>query len=246
MGTLENQVVQLRRRLDERADKEGFVDAKYKFRPDEELKTVIRLLVFQRQYDAAGRYVAKIQQKRLRLEAENQLLFEQGDWKELAKRAVLADADFDKQQPHIACSPWQYVLLKQYGQGVEAGTKAIEEIEAHQRDKGTLDKGMLAALSMLTCDWEKAKTGIDLEQDVFSVSLLSPILNRTQEMEELIGAGVTFESRSKWAAERREEIGKLLKKMEGESERRGNTKKLSDLSLEAREKTLYYLSLIHI
>jgi len=241
MGTLENQVVQLRRRLDERADEEGFVGAKYKFRPDDELKTVIRLLVFQRQYDAAGRYVAKIQQKRLRLEAENQLLFEQGDWKELAKRAVLSNADFDKQQPHITCSPWQYVLLKQYGQGVEAGAKAIEEIEAHQRDKGTLDKGMLAALSMLTCDWEKAKTGIVLEQDVRSVLLLAQNLNRTQEMEELIGAGVTLESRSKWAAARREEIGKLIEKMERESERRGTSDKFNRLSNEAITKAGYYL-----
>lgn len=235
MGKLENQITQLRKRLDDRAN-----DVKYVFLADE-LKTVINLLSFQRQYDAAGRYVAKLPIGRQRLEAENQLLFERGDWKALAQRAVLAESDFDKEQPHIACTSWEYVLLKQYGQGVEAGIKAIDEIEALQRDKGTLDSGMLAALSMLTCDWEKAKTGVDLEQDELSVSLLFPILNRPEEMEELIGAGETFESRSKWTEQRREEIGKLIKKMQKESERRGTTRKFKELEAEARVKIRYYL-----
>ena len=235
MGTLENQTMQLRKRLDDRADDQKPSGL------DEELKTVVKLLTFQRQYDAAGRYIAKIPQERLRLEAENQLLFERGDWKGLAKRAVLAASDFDKTQPHFVCSQWQYVLLKQYGQGVEAGREAFKEIEVRQRETATLDTGLLAALSMLTCDWEKAKTGIELEQDILSVWLLSPILNRHQEMGELIGAGVTFESRSKWAAARRKEIGKQIKKMERESARHGTNGDFKELAAEARRKVKYYL-----
>ena len=235
MGTLEKQITQLQKRLD-------IIDPnKNKFRIDKELETIIELLTFQRQYDAAGRYVAKIPQQRLRLEAENQLLLERGDWKGLAKRAVLAESEFDKQQPHIVCTPWKYVLLKQYGEGVQAGVKAIQEIEALQREKGTLDTGQLAVLSMLTCDWEKAKTGVDLEQDILSVLLLFLKLNRPQEMEELVGAGATFESRSKWTAERRGEIGKLIKKMERELERHGTTRNFKKLSEEATKKAKYYL-----
>ncbi len=232
MGTLENQVAQLRKRYDDRSDDEKLSGS------DDELQTVIKLLAFQRQYDAAGRYIAKIPQERLRLQCENQLLIEQGDWKGLAKRAVLAESDFDKELPYISCTPWEYVLLKQYGQGVQAGVKAIEEVEAEQRERGTLDTGLLAALSMLTCDWEKAKTGVELEQDILSLWLLSPILNRTEEMEELIGAGVTFESRTQWATARREEIGKLIKKM---SARRGTADKLKELKAEANKKAKYYL-----
>ena len=237
MGTLDDQITQLRKRL-------NVVDpSKNKFRVGRDLETVIELLIFQRQYDAAKRYIAKIPQERLRLEAENELLFERGDWKELASRAVLADSKFDKQRPYIACSPWEYVLLKQYGEGVQAGAKAIDEIEAAQRESGNLDEldeGMLAALSMLTCDWEKAKSVFDSKPNANLLRLLSD-LNRTREMEELIGAGVTFESRSKWAKERRDEIGKLIKKLKRESARPRNSQKRRDLTKEIYTEAGHYI-----
>lgn len=240
MGTLDSQITQLQKRLDDRIREATSKETSPKFRADEELNTLIDLLVFQRQYETAGRYIAKIPEKRLRLERENQLLLERGGWKELAERAVMAEADFDYDQPHFSCTPWQYVLLKQYGQGVQAGVKAIDDVEAAHRANGTFDEGFLASLSILTCDWEKAQTGVDLQKDIESLKLLS-VLSRSRELEELIGAGVTFESRSKWAQERREEIGELVAKMERESARRGNNDKFNKLKSEVAEKVNYYI-----
>ncbi len=240
MGTLEKQITLLRKRLDDRTEEQ---------KPngrDEELEVVIELLTFQHQYEAAGKYVAKVpdwsRNRSLQMNAENRLLLDRGDWKTLAQRAVLADGPAKGVQPHVSCSPWEYVLLKQYGEGVDAGVKAIEEVEAMQRENDTFDAGMLAALSILTCDWEKAKTGVELGQNILSLVLLHPILNRPQAMQDLVGAGDTFESRTQWAKERREEIDKLIRKIRKEVARsRASSEKAKALLNDAREKVNYYL-----
>jgi len=61
-------------------------------------------------------------------------------------------------------------------------------------------------------------------------------------MMDLIGAGDTFASRSKWATERRDEIDELIEKLEKEEERRGaNTEKYRAITKSVRGKIDYYL-----
>ncbi len=208
MGSLEQQVAQLRKRLDDR------VDGKKIDGYDTDLKTLIGLLAFLRQDETARRYVARISQDTLRLDTDNRLLLKIGDWKTLAQRAVLLQSEFNDAQPHRACSHADFVLLKQYGQGVDAAKKAVEMFEATREDSDTFDPATNSICNLLIGDWEKAKPEARLKpDDELSLKLLYPVLNRPGDMTELTGAGETMESRAQWILERREEIGQKIEKL---------------------------------
>ena len=205
MGTLDQQIQIMRQRF----DKQAAGESNKLSGDDPELKTLIALLRFQRQYDAASRYIELINEEDIRHNAAIRLLYSKGDWQELAARAVLADSGYDRDKPFIECSPREYVLLKQYGGGPAAGIKAVNEIERQEAADGTLDKGAMTMLHVLTFDWDKAKEGLGLEPDYLSVIFLKYV-NRPEELIELIGVGNTFESREKWMEQQREKLQSQL------------------------------------
>ena len=238
MGTLDQQIQTMRQRFDEQAAVES-----NKFSGDElELKTLIGLLMFKRQYDAASRYIELINEKELRRTASNRLLFNKGDWQELADRAVLADSDYDPDKPFLECSPREYVLLKQYSGGPAAGIKAVEEIERLETAAGTLDEGMMTMLHVLTFNWDKAKDDLGLEANDMSLIFLN-FVNRPVEIMSLSGAGDTLESREKWMEQQREESQAGLDKLARWAEKGGISHNRRQKVVEEITKTLdFYLA----
>ena len=238
MGTLDQQIQIMRQRF----DRQPAVESNQLNGDELELKTLIGLLMFKRQYDAASRYIGLIAEEDPRRSAATRLLFNKGDWQELADRAVLADSDYDLDKPFLECSPREYVLLKQYSGGPAAGIKAVEEIERQEAAAGTLDEGMMTMLHMLTFNWDKAKDNLGLKADDLSLRFLS-LVNRPLKILELSGAGDTFESREKWMKQQRANSQKGLDKLARWAEKGGSIGKRRQEVINEVTKTLdYYLA----
>ena len=238
MGSLDQQIQTMRQRFDQQVAGESNTLSG----ENPELKTLIGLLLFQRQYDAASRYIGLIAEEDIRQTASNRLLFNKGDWQEIADRAVLSDADYDRGKPFIECSPREYVLLKQYGGGPAAGIKAVEEIERQQADDDTSDEGMMTMLYLLTFNWDKAKENVGLEANDLSLSFLN-LVNRTLEIMERSGAGDTFEARQKWMEKQREVAQLQLDKLARWAEKgRSNSERRQTVIKEITKTLDYYVA----
>ena len=183
-----------------------------------ELMSLIGLLRVKRDFNRAEKVIAALPDAALQRRLRKELLFQQGDWKEILRRTKLDPADTE----FILANPLQQVLLHHL-LGDQAAIAGIEQqlrrqlqasVEAAGEENTSatqLLENHLRILAAVTMNWPLMKEFLGEDNLNDKVTLMST-LNRHAEILELVGIGPRFKDRQTWVKDLLKEINEVQEK----------------------------------
>ena len=208
-----------------------------------ELVSLTGLLRVQRDFDRAEKVVAVLTDVDLQRRLRKELLFQQGNWKEILRRTKLDPAALESIPANLSQQALLHHLL-----GDQAAIAQIErELRQQLQDAievageenvgpATLLKNDLRVLAAVTLNWPLLKEFLDAENLADNVVLMAA-LNRDDEALELLGIGPRFKDRQTWVKNILQEISETKEKLKKSSRRDPDYNRLSQL-IEEKQKLL--------
>ena len=206
-----------------------------------ELVSLTGLLRVQRDFDRAEKVVAVLTDVDLQRRLRKELLFQQGNWKEILRRTKLDPAALESIPANLSQQALLHHLL-----GDQAAIAQIErELRQQLQDAievageenvgpATLLKNDLRVLAAVTLNWPLLKEFLDAENLADNVVLMAA-LNRHDEALELLGIGPRFKERQTWVKNILQEISETKEKLKKSSRRDPDYSRLSQLIEEKRQ-----------
>ena len=206
-----------------------------------ELVSLTGLLRVQRDFDRAEKVVAVLTDVDLQRRLRKELLFQQGNWKEILRRTKLDPAALESIPANLSQQALLHHLL-----GDQAAIAQIErELRQQLQDAievageenvgpATLLKNDLRVLAAVTLNWPLLKEFLDAENLADNVVLMAA-LNRNDEVLELLGIGPRFKERQTWVKNILQEISETKEKLKKSSRRDPDYSRLSQLIEEKRQ-----------
>ena len=209
-----------------------------------ELISLIGLLRVQRDFDRAKKVIAVLPDVDLQQRLNKDLLFQQGDWNEILRRANLDPAAPD----FILTNPLQQALLHHL-LGHEAGIADIEQelrqqlqavVEAageENTDAAKLLTGQLRILGAVTLNWPLVQEYFDKDRIVSNVDMMVA-LNRNAEALELLEVGPSFKDRRTWMENTLKELNEAQEALQKSGGRRSQSYSLLSQRVEDKQDRL--------
>ena len=183
------------------------------------LNRMIAILVMERRFDEAEKYIAKVKKEPLRLKLLNQMLFEKGDWNAIFKKLALEDEVLNVGDGKIKVSESQRAMVAKFVGDEEAYQSVVaamrEKVKDAKKDKDeTAEKkwrDALAEIGFVNLDWKLAEENWNLKEGN-SFELLVDY-RKTEKAFELIGLGDTVEERDLWFKRKMRHVNTLREKV---------------------------------
>ena len=186
-----------------------------------ELISLIGLLRVQRDFDRAEKVIVALPDVDLQRRLHKELLFQQGNWKEILRRTKLdpAAAEFIPanllQQAFLNYLLGDQAAIAWTERELRQQLNAVVEVAGEENTSAArLLKNDLRRLGAMTLNWPLLKEFLAKDNLAENVSLMSA-LNRHDEVLELLNIGPRFKDRHTWVQDTLKEISEAQKTLKG-------------------------------
>ena len=200
-----------------------------------ELVSLTGLLRVQHDFERAEKVVAVLPDVDLQRRLFKELLFQQGNWKEILRRTKLDPAAPEFIPANLAQQALLHHLLGDQAAIAKMELELREQLQAAIEVAGEenagpaqLLKSDLRLLATVTLNWPLLKEFLDTENLVENVILMAA-LNRHDEALELLGIGPRFKDRQAWVKNVLQEISETREKLKKSSRRDPDYSRLSQI-----------------